>query len=71
MHHCDSGVPEASMLVRLVELYPYVQSALLLGLPSPFLPRSPPLSSLPLIALVGFLLGQLLRVKGCPGLEKH
>ena len=64
MHHCDSGVPEASMLVRLVELYPYVQSALLLGLPSPFLPRSPPLSSLPLIALVGFLLGQLLRVKG-------
>ena len=27
MHHCDSGVPEASMLVRSVELYPYVQSA--------------------------------------------
>ena len=27
VHHCDSGVPEASMLVRSVELYPYVQSA--------------------------------------------
>ena len=27
VHHCDSGVPEASMPVRSVELYPYVQSA--------------------------------------------
>ena len=27
VHHCDSGVLEASMLVRSVELYPYVQSA--------------------------------------------
>ena len=27
MHQCDSGVLEASMLVRSVELYPYVQSA--------------------------------------------
>ena len=27
VHHCDSGVPEASMLVRSLELYPYVQSA--------------------------------------------
>ena len=27
VHHCDSGVLEAGMLVRSVELYPYVQSA--------------------------------------------
>ena len=27
VHYCDSGVLEASMLVRSVELYPYVQSA--------------------------------------------
>ena len=27
VHHCDSGVPEASLLVRSVELYPYIQSA--------------------------------------------
>ena len=27
VHHCDSGVLEASVLVRSVELYPYVQSA--------------------------------------------
>ena len=27
VHHCDSGVLEASMLVRSVELCPYVRSA--------------------------------------------